>query len=293
MENSCHVPADNSPRLDASNLTLTDEEFRRIRNLVKSHFGIDLVVEKKPLVVNRLKNFILTNGFPSYRAYIEHVSADKTGNALNTLASLISTNHTSFFREEVHFQFLKCHVLPEIATRLAQQGVHDLRVWCAAASTGQEAYSIMMTMLEFFGASYAKLDAGVLATDLSTRALETAAVGHYTDEQLVNVPMDLRRRYFRKTADDQYQVMTPVRSEVLFRKFNLLDEPYPFKKPFHVIFCRNVMIYFDAETQRRVVQKLYKFTAPGGYLFLGHAETINSDGRLYQYVRPAVYQRPN
>jgi chemotaxis protein methyltransferase CheR len=131
-----------------------------------------------------------------------------------------------------------------------------------------------------------------LATDLSLKALRHAASGVYTSEQVKRVPLDLRQRYFRSRGSGGWAVAPEVRAEVLFRKFNLMTARYPFKKPFHVIFCRNVMIYFDATTRRRLVSALYQATAPGGYLFIGHAETIAPDAGGYQQVRPAVYRRP-
>jgi chemotaxis protein methyltransferase CheR len=272
-------------------MTLNDRTYERICELVRGYFGIHLAQEKQFLVVNRLHNHVRSLGLDSYEAFLDHVSADVSGQALDVLADLISTNHTFFFREEAHFEFLKTQVLPEIETHLAHVRDDDLRVWCAAASTGEEAYSIVMTMLDYFGARYARFDAGLLASDLSLKALRHAAAGVYTSEQVQRVPPELRQRYLRPRGAS-WVVAPEVRAEVLFRKFNLMTARYPFKKPFHVIFCRNVMIYFDSGTRRRLVSALFQATAPGGYLFIGHAESIAPDSRGYQQVRPAVYRRP-
>ena len=161
------------------------------------------------------------------------------------LADLISTNHTYFFREPAHFDFLRTDVLPEIEASLTRGGDNDLRLWCAAASTGEEAYTIVMTMLDSFGPRYACFNAGLLATDLSLKALRQAAAGVYSREQVQRVPPGLRQRYFLPQADGRLAVATPVRAEVLFRQFNLVTGNFAFKKPFHAIFCRNVMIYLD------------------------------------------------
>ena len=179
----------------------------------------------------------------------------------------------------------------DIERQLQRSRDNDLRIWCAAASTGEEAYSLMLTVFEYFGPRYARLDAGLLATDLSMKALNKAAQGVYTTAQVQAIPPVLRERYFHQLDEHQYAVLPALRAEVVFRKFNLMAARYPFKKPFHIIFYRNVMIYFDALTRRKLVQKLYDFTSPGGYLFSGHAETIEREDRRYEYVRPAVYRK--
>jgi chemotaxis protein methyltransferase CheR len=281
-----------TPGISPRTLPLTDRAYLRLCDLVHNRFGIHLACEKKALVVNRLHNHVQAEGFASYEEFIDHVERDPSGQELDTLASLIATSHTYFFREEAHFEFLRAHALPEVEASLNRAGDADLRLWCAAAATGEEAYSIAMTMLDYFGPRYARFDAGLLATDLSLKALRQAAAGTYTAEQAARVPPLLRQRYLRPLADGRWAVAPEVRAEVLFRKFNLIADRYPFKKPFHVIFCRNVMIYFDAPTRRRLVRRLYDFTAPGGYLLIGHAETIDPDATGFRPVCPAVYRRP-
>jgi len=273
-------------------LPLTERAYRRICELVRGQFGIHLASEKQFLVINRLGRHVQTLGFESYEAFVDYVESDVSGQALEVLADLISTNHTYFFREPAHFEFLRTDVLPEIEASLTRGGDNDLRLWCAAASTGEEAYTIVMTMLDSFGPRYARFNAGLLATDLSLKALRQAAAGVYSREQVQRVPPGLRQRYFLPQADGRLAVARPVRAEVLFRQFNLVTGNFAFKKPFHAIFCRNVMIYLDPPARRRLVSALYQATAPGGYLFIGHAETIAPDVTRYRSVRPAVYQRP-
>jgi chemotaxis protein methyltransferase CheR len=258
---------------------------------MQQHCGIALPAEKQTLVANRLYNDVVSRQLRSYDAYLDALEADRSGLALDHLASLIVTHHTYFFREEAHFTYLKTHVLPAVTDRLQRAGDNDLRVWCAAASTGEEAYALIITLLEYFGSRYTSFDAGLLATDISTRALSQARRGVYSAAQSQAVPAALRQRYFQQVSPQQYAVLPWVRAEIVFRKFNLMTAHYPFKKPFHIIYCRNVMIYFDAETRRRLVHKLYDCTAPGGYLFIGHAETIEREAGSYVYVRPAVYRK--
>ena len=274
--------------IDPAALVLSDYGYRRICDLVRDRFGIQLSSQRQVLVVNRLGREVQALGFNSYESYADYVEADPSGRAAEMLAGLISTNHTYFFREPAHFDYLRQVVLP----RLAGLGETDLRFWCAAASTGEEAYSIVMTMMEYFGPHYRGFDAGVLATDLSVRALRKAQVGHYDADQLQAILPDLRARYFTAGPEGKFAVAPKLRAEVLFRKFNLVADSYAFKRGFHVIFCRNVMIYFDAATRRQLAADLYEVTAPGGYLFIGHCETLGTDSGGFCAVAPAVYQRP-
>lgn len=223
-------------RADALTIPMREHEYRRMRNLVQRHFGLHLTTEKKTLIMNRLHTYVSSQGFASYGAYIDHVEADSTGVALDNLASLMSTNHTAFFREEAHFVALQTQVLPDIDDQLQRRRDHDLRLWCAAASTGEEAYSIMMTLLEYFGARYTSLDAGLLATDISLKALHKAAKGVYSAEQVKAIPAAWRERYVTQLDAQHYAVHALLRAEVVFRKFNLMTAHYPFKKPFHIIF---------------------------------------------------------
>src|SRR5271157_579732 len=171
-------------------LPLSERAYRRICELVRGQFGIHLASEKQFLVINRLGRHVQTLGFESYEAFVDYVESDVSGQALEVLADLISTNHTYFFREPAHFEFLRTDVLPEIEASLTRGGDNDLRLWCAAASTGEEAYTIVMTMLDSFGPRYARFNAGLLATDLSLKALRQAAAGVYSREQVQRVPPD-------------------------------------------------------------------------------------------------------
>lgn len=265
--------------------------YDRICALIHSRLGIFLPPGKHLLVANRLGRYLHELGLPDYDALASHVEDDPSGDALDTVAGLIATNHTYFFREPSHFDFLRGVVLPETGHALARRGDNDLRLWCAAASTGEEAYSIAMTVMEHFGPRYTSLDAGVLATDLSLRALRRGAEGIYEEAAASHLPPGLRQRYFQAGSAGAVRVGPALRQEVLFRQFNLVAGPYGFKRPFHVVFCRNVMIYFDAPTRIRLVAALRRVTAPGGYLFIGHCEAISGEESGFRRVAPAVYQR--
>lgn len=271
-------------------MRLTDAEFNSIRELVYERFGINLTEAKRSLVVGRLQKTIRSLGMESFKQYYDHLVADTTGEALTTLINRISTNHTFFYRENSHFDFFRNTVLPEMTERLRSAGARDLRIWCAGCSSGEEAYTLMIEMKEFFGAEYRLWDAGLLATDISTQVLQKAVLGEYTEENVKNVP-HYARRYFIRVGADRYRVSDELKREITFRRFNLMTEIFPFRRPFHVIFCRNVMIYFDQETRGRLLRKFHDCLFPGGYFFIGHSESLGREQQLFRYVQPAVYRR--
>lgn len=272
-------------------MEITDGEFEAIRKLVYSHSGINLTGQKKSLVVGRLQKIVRGLGFVTFQQYLDHLNQDASRRAIGDLINRISTNHTFFFREKDHFDFMVDTALPGIVDRLSAQNSLDLRVWCAGCSTGEEAYGLIMQLMEYFGPKYANWDAGLLATDISQDALRTAMEGVYPEDRVATIPPALRYKYFQKRPDGRWRVDPKVRSEITFRRFNLMNKQYPFKKPFHIIFCRNVMIYFDQSTREQLVRRFYDCTAEGGYLFIGHSESLRRDSCPYRYVQPAVYQK--
>ena len=274
-----------SPRPD-----LKIHEYRRLRDLVAQHFGIQLSEEKKVLVMNRMGNYLGMRGILSYTEFLDRLDSDRQGELLDDLASLISTNHTYFFRDDAQFAWLRATVWPEMEREMNRNRTRDLRVWCAASSTGEEAYSILFTMLDHFGARYPSYEAGLLATDISTTALAQAARGIYDVNRAAAVPESMRARFMTKRADGRLEILPEIRREVRFRKFNLTKPVFHFKKPFHVIFCRNVMIYFDAASRAGLVNRLSGCLMPGGLLFVGAAEAIHGEP-LLEYVSPSVYRR--
>ena len=167
----------------------------------------------------------------------------------------------------------------------------DLRIWCGAASSGEEPYMIAMVLAEFFGMEKSQWDTKVLATDISTKVLQKALAGIYSAEQLQSVPPQWKKRFFKSIGGGaQYQVTPELKQEVIFRQFNLMD-PFPFRKKMHTIFLRNVMIYFDDNTKRQLVQKVYDTLEPGGYFFIGTTETIDRSSTPFQIIRPSIFRK--
>lgn len=265
--------------------SLTDSDFHRLVDYMKSNYGINLE-KKRVLIEGRLSSIVKNKGFGTFKEYIDFALNDPSGGETITLVNKLTTNHTFFMREPEHFEFLKSTVLPYIEKTVKDR---DARIWCAAASTGQEPYTIAMTIDDYFGERRAGWDLKILATDLDTDVLKKAKAGIYPGESLSDLPENWRRKYFKDIGDGNYQVVDRMRNEIVYKKFNLMD-PISYKKPFDLILCRNVMIYFESDTKNQLIERFYDCTKDGGYLFIGHAENIAKTTR-YKYVKPAVYRK--
>lgn len=272
-------------------MDITDQEFQLMRELIYNRFGINLTEQKRSLLVGRLQKLIRETGFTSFKSYYDHLIKEPGEQALSELIDRISTNHTYFNREKEHFDYFLHTALPKVIEQLRKTNRRDLRIWCAGCSTGEEAYMILMLMHEYLGRDYASWDAGLLATDISSRALNHASSGIYASDRIEAVPQELRQKYFQSAKAGTWEVRDNLKKEATFRRFNLMNERFPFKRPFQMIFCRNVMIYFDKPTRDNLVSKFHQFTEPGGYLFIGHSESLGRDQDLWRYLMPATYLR--
>lgn len=270
-------------------LNITDKEFNKFAEYVKSNYGINLTEKKKTLVVGRLQNILQQKNFGSFSDYYDYVVSDTTGEALTTLINKITTNHTFFMREPDHFRFLISRILPFLTASV--KGHKDIRIWSAGCSSGEEPYTLAMIMSDFFGVEKSLWDTKILATDISMNVIQKATCGIYANERLGGMPAAWRKKYFKKVDENSSAVVDSIRNEVIFRIFNLMNTSFPFKKKFHVIFCRNVMIYFDQQTKTELVSRFYEITEPGGYLFIGHSESLNREETKYKYIMPAVYRK--
>lgn len=273
-------------------VVLSENEFDNLSRLVYERFGIHLPLEKRMMVNVRLQKVLRRMGMSSFHQYYEYLIRSPSSEPLIEFANHITTNHTFFFREKEHFDYLVKRILPEMTEPLKRRQEYDFRMWCAGCSSGEEAYMLAMLMMEFLGAEYGRWKAGVLATDISEKALAVAESGDYVEERIALLPEEYKRKYFQALPDKHWRVKPLLKQEVIFRKFNLMNTAFPFKKPFHVIFCRNVMIYFDKPTRNALVQRFYDSLLPGGYLFIGHSETIDRASSDFQYITPALYQKP-
>lgn len=266
---------------------ITEQEFHRIAAYVKQKYGIDLS-GKQVLVNGRMENYLLRNGYNSYDEYMTKVEKNPKGEEARNLINVLTTNHTYFMREFEHMDFMRKVILPQIKAKEAAS--KDVRIWSAASSTGEEPYTIAMVLKDYFGLEHSKWDTRVLATDLSTKVLEKAQKGIYLKEQIEPLPENWKRRYFKKVSEMEYQVKQELKQELIFRQFNLMN-PFPFRKKFHIVFMRNVMIYFDDATKHQLLLKVYDCLEPGGYLFVGTTESVDRKGTNFKYVEPSIYRK--
>lgn len=268
---------------------ITDAEFTRIVRHIKAGYGIDLT-DKKVIVNGRLENFIWHNGYGSFTEFMDAVETDATGALEVKLVDMLTTNHTFFMRESEHFDYMKDTVIPWIKEREAD--THDMRVWCGAASSGEEPYALAMLLMDAMGLESRSWDTTVLATDIDEDVLAKAMAGVYEEDRIKALPDSWRRRYFRQLGEGgDYEATRELKDHVIFRKFNLM-RPFPFRKPMHVIFMRNVMIYFDEPTKAELIHKIYESLVPGGYLFVGRTETLTRTNKEFEMIQPSIFRRP-
>jgi chemotaxis protein methyltransferase CheR len=262
---------------------LTAPEFEQIRSLAHRTFGLDLKPGKEELVAARLRRLVRELGCQSFQAYYRHVTADETGVSLAAMIDALTTNHTSFLREAEHFDFLRKEVLPQLSR------CNPLEIWCAACSTGEEVWTLAFLLNDALPGRRIQ----VTGSDISTRTLRFAERAVYPADHCETVPRAWRDKYLEAVDAPvtAYRVSAAVQAQAGFRRVNLV-EPLACQKRFPVIFCRNVMIYFDSATQEKVVRQLTAALEPGGYLFVGHAESLTRIPHTLEYVRPAVYRKP-
>lgn len=267
-------------------MQLTDREFSWIVSYVHKNYGINLS-QKRVLITGRLQNYLLRNGYQSYSEYLAKVEKDPKGQEAINLINVLTTNHTYFMRESVHFEYMKKVVLPWVKQYTISK--KDVRIWSAAASTGEEPYALAMLLREFFGPE-SGWDMQLLATDLSTRVLKHAMEGKYLTEQISPLPDKWKKKYFKRISEEEYQVKDELRKQVVFRQFNLMDE-IKFKGMFHIVFLRNVMIYFDDDTKKALLERIYDHMENGGYIFIGTTESIDKTATRFKYVQPSIYRK--
>ncbi len=279
--------------VDVTRKNLSDQDYAFIRDLIYRETRINLGDSKRELVTARLGKRLRATETASYGEYCKMLQNDPRSGELYHLIDAISTNHTFFFREINHFNYLTQTILPEFAAGRGASG-SAFKVWSCACSTGEEPYSVAITLEDFFerfpGKSWE-----LQCSDISTRVLDYAAKGIYERDRLQQVKPEWQRKYFQKgerQMDGYFRVRPELSSKIKFHRINLFAPSYPWTEKFHVIFCRNVMIYFDRQTQEELVGRLSQFLAPGGYLLIGHAESLAGVKHPYQSVKPAIYRMP-
>lgn len=268
-------------------MQMTEGEFKRIVLYMKNHYGIELG-RKQVIVSGRLDLYLENSNYSTYSQFMDAVEANPAGEQAQNLVNILTTNHTYFMREFEQLAFFRDVVLPEL--RQKEKVTKDLRIWSAASSSGEEAYTLAMILKDELGLEYNMWESTVLATDISVKVLQEAIQGIYTAEQVAALPPRWKYTYFDKISETQYRIHEEQRKHVLFRQFNLMD-PMPFKRKMHVVFLRNVMIYFDENTKRDLIKRIYDEMEPGGYLFIGTTESIDRNAVNFQYVQPSIYRK--
>jgi chemotaxis protein methyltransferase CheR len=274
---------------------IRDSDYEFIRQLVYRRSRINLGPDKRELVVARLNKRLRATQIPSISDYCRYLQDEPDEEELGHLIDVISTNHTYFFREAQHFDFLRSHILADLVGRHNAERWPCLNVWSAACSSGEEPYSIGITVAEFFQKNRVTWPCRIEATDISHRVLQKARSGVYREDAIAKVPREIFSTHFQKGYGPQagnFRIKPQLAGMVTFRQLNLLENEPPVGDPFHVIFCRNVMIYFDHPTQEELVQRLARRLVPGGYLLVGHSESLTAIRHGLEVVRPAIYRRP-
>ena len=270
-------------------MEITDAEFQRLVKFMYDNFGINLAA-KRVLAQGRLGNMLRERNFKNYSEYLDAVMNDTTGAEVTTILNKLTTNHTFFMREPEHYTFMNDVVLPYMKSVCKD---HVLRIWSAACSSGEEVYTMAMLIDQFFGNDKANWDTRILATDISQNVIGKAKTGIYQEEGMKGLSNEWKSRYFNNLGNGNYEICQGIKDEVIFKTFNLMDPmPDKYKKnPFDLIFCRNVMIYFDQPTKQALVNRFYDVVKPGGYFFIGHAESVNRQETKFEYIKPAIYRR--
>lgn len=272
---------------------LSQQRFRRLASFIEGYAGIKMPPVKKVMVEGRLRRRVNALGLPSLDAYCDHLfdHGDLEGEVIH-LIDAVTTNKTEFFREPQHFRFLVDEGLPALAKSGAGTG-QTLHAWSAACSTGAEPYTLAM-VLDEFGQLFRGYRYSILATDICTDVLGKGLAGIYPEEMIAPVPEDLRRRYFLRSKDRakrNVRIIPALRSRVRFARLNLMDEAYGISDMMDIIFCRNILIYFDKETQEKVLARLCRHLRPGGYLIIGHSEATAGFTLPLRSVAPTVFMR--
>ena len=267
---------------------ISERDFQRLSAFIERELGIKMPIAKKIMLESRLAKRLRMHGFSGFGEYVDFVfSAEGTRAELIQMIDAVTTNKTDFFREADHFDYLLNVFLPSVAS------TEPLRLWSAGCSTGEEPYTLAM-VLEEFRRAYPAFRYGILATDISTTVLSKAVNAVYEEEKVAPVPLDYKKRYLLKSRDPGKRIVRikpELRSRIEFRRLNLMDDDFGIKERFDVIFCRNVIIYFDRTTQERLMGKFHARLKDGGLLFLGHSETMTGIGVPFRSLAPTVYRK--
>jgi len=276
--------------LIAQSFDLTDKEFKLFQELIYKETGINMSDKKKKLVVARLSKRLRALNLQNFTQYYEFLNdSGNTDKEIVNLINRVTTNKTNFFREKHHFDFLFTELLPQLIVQGEKTGTRRLRIWSAGCSSGEEPYTLAMVLNDAFKAQRG-WDIKILATDLDTEILQSAIDGVYPTQIVSPIPKEYLIRYFSRDSKG-YRANNILRSMISFRKLNLMNETFPMKYPFDIIFCRNVIIYFDAPTKEGLLNKFHYHLKTGGHIFIGHSESLMHMKTKFKYLKHTIYQK--
>jgi len=268
---------------------LSDKEFKTLSEFIFENYGIKMPYSKKVMLEGRLYKRLRENNFNTFSEYLTFVfSPEGAQHELIHMIDVVTTNKTDFFRESHHFEFLTDQFLPNY------NGIQGdlLKIWSAGCSTGEEPYTISICLEEYNRISQKKIKYSITGTDLSTRVLQNTAKGIYNENRVQGIPLDILKRYFLKSIDREnptVRIIPQLRSKLHLSRVNFMDDEFPIGKDFDVLFCRNVIIYFEKETQREVLKKLCSHLKTGGVFFIGHSESITDFDLPLKQIKPTIY----
>ena len=279
--------------MNANMPALTDAEFNELVKIIYDKTRIQMTNHKRALVTSRLSKRLRALHMDSFREYIDFVKNAKD-EELTNFVNAVTTNKTDFFRENKHFEYMKSTLLPEWEKKFKEGKVKNLRIWSAACSTGEEPYTIQMTLHEYFGSNYDRYDIKVLASDIDTNVLAHGRAGIYKEESVEPIQPNILRKYFLKGTGDKeglYKVKDILQKNLFFRQLNFKDEDFDIHTQFDLIFCRNVIIYFDKEFQKELFNKFHRYLKEDGLVFIGHSETLFGVSDKFKYVSSNIYKK--
>lgn len=283
----------NNDITSGSLIKMSDREFAKLSEYIYSLCGINITISKKAMLEARLSKRLKKLGIESYADYCSNLLSGSDNEEVVNMINLVTTNKTDFFREPAHFEYMSKHAVPDLIRSKGAGTERELMVWSAGCSTGEEPYTLAIVLSEF-GVSLPRFSFTVLATDISTQVLQSAKQAVYDDNNLLQIPDNLKKKYFLRGKgefENRIRVSQELRDRVKFRQLNFMDGDFGLREAADIIFCRNVIIYFDRQTQERLLRRFCAHLTAGGYIFMGHSETLQNMHLPLTNVAPTVYRK--
>ncbi len=270
-------------------LGLTDELYEKFINLIQDRIGVTYNRDQKNTLNNRLMPLLISYKISDFNEFYSILKVAKDGQFLSDFIGRVTTNHTYFYREHSHFELLKAAILPRMAKKITETQKKNLKIWVAASSTGEEAYTVAMVVHAYFFSKGLKNAFSVLATDISRKAIESGQRGIYKNSEIIKLPLNLQQAYLKRVDEHHCEVLTLIRDLITFRVLNLVRDNFPFKGRFDIIFLRNVLIYFEDKVKVQLLNQLNELMVDGGVLFIGQTESFPQSISSLQTIYPSVF----